>query len=136
MKISDFNITGKPIPEDVVDKIEKYHLQPLRFVDACLPFDVVVSAKSAYRPRWYELERGRSGNSQHCFKGKGAVDITCENFQQNKEALIEVLVDETQYSRIAIYNTFLHLDYAIQDERWLFDSRWRRIKRLDDVPVE
>ena len=135
MKISDFNISGKPIPEDVADKIEQYHLHPLRMVDACMPVKVWPSAKSGYRPRWWELEHGRDGNSQHCFKGMGATDVTCENFQENKDELLKVLIEETQYTRICEYNTFYLLDYAMSDERWLFKSikgKWLMQYQIDD----
>lgn len=126
MKLSDFNISGKPIPEDVADKIEEYHLQPLRNVNKCLPVKVWPSAKSGYRPRWWELEKGRSGNSQHCFYGKGATDVTCVNFKGNKEKLLKTLIQETEYTRFAMYDSFIHCDYAIDGERWVFDSNWVR----------
>lgn len=131
LKISDFCIVQEPTPLDVVDKIEEFHLHPLRMVDACCDFKVMVSANSGYRPRKYELSKGRSGNSQHCFYGKGAVDVTCEDFKENKDKLLEVLIEETEYTRFAIYNTFIHCDYAHQVEnRWVFNSRWERIKEV------
>lgn len=126
MKISDFNISGKPIPEDVADKIEMYHLHPLRMVDACMPVKVWVSAKSGYRSRAWELEHGRSGNSQHCFYGKGATDVTCENFKENKDELLKVLIEETEYTRFAVYSSFIHCDYALSTERWVFNDKWVR----------
>ena len=127
MKISDFNITGKPIPEDVADKIEEFHLHPLRWVNACCDFDVKVSAKSGYRPRAWELSHGRGGNSQHCYYHKGATDVTCDNFNINKDELLKVLIEETEYTRFAVYNTFIHCDYAHDiDDRWVFNSKWQR----------
>jgi len=131
MRISDFCIVDKPTPLDVIDKIEEFHLQPLRMVNACADFNVFVSANSGYRPRAYELSKGRKGNSQHCFYGKGAVDVTCEDFKENKDKLLEVLIEETEYTRFAIYNTFIHVDYAHQVEnRWVFNSRWERIREV------
>lgn len=126
MKISDFNISGQPIPEDVADKIELYHLTPLRRVEECLDLKVWPSAKSGYRPRWWEIKMGREGNSQHCFYGKGATDVTCDDFKNNRHILLEALIQETEYTRFAIYNTFIHCDYAIDGERWVFDSKWVR----------
>lgn len=125
MKLSDFNITGKPIPPDVADKIVEYHLLPLMQIDKeNEDLGIFVSANSGYRPRWYELERGREGNSQHCFYGKGAVDLSCKDFKDNKWHLLGLLVDCTEYSRFAVYDTFIHVDYALLTERWVYDSKW------------
>jgi len=131
MNISDFNITGEAIPEDVADKIVKHHLVHLWEVEKVLPYEVFVSAKSGYRSYKYELSKGREGNSQHCFFGKGAADITCEDFKENKEELLQALIDKTSYTRFAIYNSFIHCDHAHQiDNRWLFNSNWERIREL------
>jgi len=132
MKISDFNISGKDIPQDVADKILDFHLRPLERVQECVSFKISVSLKSGYRPRWWELNKGRSGNSQHCFYGKGATDVTCDDFKTNKDALLEALISETEYTRICEYETFYHVDYAMQDERWVFNKDWERMYRLDD----
>ncbi|MGB2525707.1 hypothetical protein [Flagellimonas sp. SN16] len=129
MKISDFNISGKDIPQDVADKILDYHLRPLERVQECVSFKISVSQKSGYRPRWWELNKGRSGNSQHCFYGKGATDVTCDDFKTNKDALLGVLISETEYTRICEYETFYHVDYALSDERWMFknvNGKWIR----------
>lgn len=131
MKISDFNITGQPIPESVADKILEYHLKPLECVNiANTKLNARVSVKSSYRSRAYELKRGRSGTSQHCFFGKGATDITCDDFKNQKDDLLEELIQNTTYTRLAIYKSFIHADYAIQDERWLFNSKWQRVRQI------
>ena len=44
-KISDFNISGKPIPEEVADKVLEYHIEPMNEVVSCVPFEVYVSKK-------------------------------------------------------------------------------------------
>ncbi|MCR9263293.1 MAG: hypothetical protein NXH86_04005 [Flavobacteriaceae bacterium] len=129
MKISDFNISGKDIPQDVADKILDFHLRPLERVQECVSFKISVSQNSGYRPRWWELNKGRSGNSQHCFYGKGATDVTCDDFKTNKDALLEALISETEYTRICEYETFYHVDYALSDERWMFknvNGKWIR----------
>ena len=132
MKISEFNISGKPIPEDVADKILEHHLRPLEKVNKAEPLlNAKPSLKSCYRPRWWELDRGRNGDSQHCFYGKGANDITCDNFSENKDILLKTLIEETKYTRFAVYRTFIHADYAFQDERWVFNSRWERQYQID-----
>lgn len=133
LKVSDFNISGKDIPEDVADKILEYHLKPLEKVNKTEPLlNASPSLKSSYRPRWWELQMGRDGDSQHCFYGKGATDVTCENFKENKDVLLKTLIENTEYTRFAVYNSFIHCDYAIQDERWVFNSRWVRQYQIDD----
>ncbi|WP_421809073.1 hypothetical protein [Flagellimonas sp.] len=133
MKISDFNISGKDIPQDVADKILDFHLRPLERVQECVSFKISVSQKSGYRPRWWELNKGRSGNSQHCFYGKGATDVTCDDFKDNFNEFLGALIDNTDYTRFAIYDSFIHCDYAMQDERWVFNKDWERMYRLDDT---
>jgi hypothetical protein len=140
VKISDFNITGDAIPEKVADKILLNHIRPLERVSRVVPFEVRVSAKSGYRPQWYEWSRGRSGKSEHCFKGDGAVDLTCDNWDQNKGLFLVALIEQSRYTRIAEYDyinargeriTFYHCDYRdMGGERWLFDSNWKRIRKL------
>ncbi len=132
LKISDFNISGKPIPEEVVDKIYEYHFKPLIKVNEVEPLlNARPSLKSSYRPRWWELEKGRSGNSQHCYYGKGATDVTCDNFKDNQDVLLKILIEETDYTRFAVYRSFIHVDYAMQDERWVFNSSWERQYQID-----
>lgn len=132
--ISDFNISGKPIPEDVADKILKYHILPLNKVRAHLGIPIWPSEKSGYRPLWWEKARGRSGNSQHVFRGHGAVDLTCKDFQENKGVLLESVIKLTNYNRICIYENFLHLDYA-GIERWVYEDGqdgWMRLFKIDE----
>ena len=131
LKPSDFNITGQPIPEDVADQIVEYHMTPLNRAMGALEIQMYVSAKSGYRPVWWEKEKGRSGDSRHTYKdGKGASDVTCEDFQDNKGVLLKHLVENTDYTRFAIYNTFIHCDYASQ-ERWVYNSDWVKQYRVD-----
>jgi hypothetical protein len=129
--ISDFNITGGPIPQDVADKILMHHLIPLARVCQVSGLKLVISKRSGYRPKWYEIKKKRSGDSQHTFEGFGAVDITCENFQEHKWDLIAHLNTETQYKRIALYDSknFIHLDYK-GTKRILFDENWEVMYEL------
>ena len=132
INISDFNITGKPIPQDIADKIVKYHLIDLWEVEKVLPYEIFISQNSGYRPYSYEIAKGRKGNSQHCFFGKGAADITCENFKENKEELLKALIEKTGYTRFAVYNSFCHVDFAHQiDNRWVFNSKWERLYEVE-----
>jgi len=109
--ISEFNITGEPIPEDVCDKLLKWHIAPMMDVRNELDIPIWASQESGYRPESWENKRGRSGNSQHCFHAKGAVDWTCKNFSYNKNRLVRSIIKNTDYTRIAIYDSFIHCDY-------------------------
>lgn len=111
-KTSEFIITReKTVPVDICDKIWKFHIVPMLWIRQQLGIKIWASQKSGYRPVWYEKEKGRSGNSQHTFKGKGAVDWTCSNFQENKEIFLELILEHTEYTRVAIYNGFIHCDH-------------------------
>ena len=122
--ISEFNITGQPIPENVCDKLLKWHISPMIEVRQELNIPIWASQESGYRPESWEKEKGRSGNSQHCFKTKGAIDWTCRNFSQNKTFLLRAIIKHTDYTRIAVYNSFIHCDYKATDSgrRELFNS--------------
>lgn len=122
--ISDFCISTIDIPVNVADKILLYHVIPLNAVQDCCPFKVSVSLNSGYRPYVWEIARGRDGNSEHTFgqrkvssfiDKKGAVDITCDDFHLNKGALLDILIEKTDYLRFAVYNTFIHADYKDLD---------------------
>ena len=127
--ISDFNISGQPIPEDVADKILEYHLIPGNRVRNKLGFAIWPSVKSSYRPRKWELSKGREGNSQHTFKAEGATDWTCLDFDNNLDLFLKTLIKETSYRRFAVYDTFIHCDYAGLD-RWVFNSKWERLYKI------
>lgn len=109
---SELCITGKP-PEDfgIIDKLWMYHIIPMQRVRDKLQVGIWASQKSGYRPLEWEIKHGRSGNSQHTFKGKGAVDWTCN--QESIRSLIDEIKRLTEYTRIAYYpaNNFIHCDY-------------------------
>jgi len=135
-KISEFVIKGAIIPSDVADKILKFHILPMQRVRDELAIPISASQRSGYRPVSWELSRGRSGNSQHTFKGMGAVDWTCSNFAQKKGLFLELIIQYTSYTRIAVYDGFIHCDYkpTSDGKRQLFesgsDSRWKFIKNV------
>lgn len=120
-KISDFNISGEPIPEDIADKILLYHILPMNKVRDNMGIPIWPSEKSGYRSVKWEKSKGREGNSQHVFRGKGAVDITCKDFAENKGALLDNLIKLTDYTRICLYDTFYHVDYG-GIERWYYEN--------------
>lgn len=120
-KISRFNISGEDIPEDIADKILHNHIIPLQSVRNSLGIAIWASEKSGYRSVIWEKNHGRNGNSQHCFKTKGAVDLTCANFAFNKDKLLDAIIKYTDYTRIAVYDTFIHCDYKAK-RRILYSS--------------
>ena len=80
-----------------------------------------ISINIAYRPKWYELLKGRSGNSQHTL-GK-ACDITVKGYTP-KEVYntIELLINRGDMLQggLGSYNTFTHYDigYNGRKRRW------------------
>lgn len=146
-KISDFCISNVDIPEVIADRILLYHLLPMNAVEDATPFHVfpsysVKGQPSGWRPYFWEIARGRSGGSQHTFgqrktkvlDEKGGCDITCEDFKNNKNALLEALIENTSYLRFAVYDTFIHADYkdTHNGKRLLFNStissKWTFVK--------
>lgn len=70
---------------------------------AGVPFIVT----SAYRSKQYEIAKGRTGTSSHCFGL--AIDIACSsNF--NRLVILDALL-KVGFRRIGIGKTFIHVDY-------------------------
>ena len=110
--ITEFLITRpKTVDVKIADKIFWNHIIPMIPVRNALGISVTASAHSGYRPKWYELTKRRSGNSQHVFEDKGAVDWTCKNFTENKDEFLRLIIKHTEYKRICIYESFIHCDY-------------------------
>lgn len=138
LKPSDFNISGEPIPETVADRLLEYHIEPLQAVCDNMTVCVLVSLFSGFRSWLWELAHGRSGDSQHCFgqkkngsfdeNAKGAVDLTCDDFAHNKDRLLELLIEHTEYTRFCIYKGFIHCDYKEIVGRQLFEFGYDKDK--------
>lgn len=137
--ISELVITGSQIPLEVADKLLRHHIIPMQKVRDVikLPIHCTTSKglNSGYRPVWWELQNGRKGNSQHTFKGKGAIDWRCKGFSENKSLFLNEIIKWTDYTRIAIYHEFIHCDYLdTHDHRYLYksdnDSNWELIDTL------
>ncbi len=129
--LSSYDIAGKGLPDKVETKVLVCHIAPLKLLEEHLGFDLFVSIKSGYRSVKWEKDHGRSGRSQHTYSNLGAVDLTFDDFNNKKDEVIQALADRTKYTRVAIYNSFLHIDYKNpQSERWLYDYNWKRIRRL------
>lgn len=75
----------------------------------------------AYRPKWYELSKGRSGNSQHTL-GKAA-DITVKGLTPEEVYnAIELLIDKGEMLQggLSEYTNFVHYDIGFngRKRRW------------------
>lgn len=128
--ISEFCINDDLIPQEIADKILKYHILPMQEIRNALNKVIQVSKRSGYRPQEHEKRRGRSGNSEHCFKGGGAVDYVFY-----RELFTKLLIC-SPYKRICHYpnNGFIHCDYK-GDKRTYYEcnsptSKWKFIKYL------
>ena len=133
LRISDFNISGKAIPQSVADKIYLFHAIPLNVIKDVAPgLGLFISSRSGYRSVIWEKSRGRKGDSEHTFKGKGAADVSCQDFFNNQEELLELLIKYTNYTRFAVYDSFIHCDYKDNGDgkRWVFNKKWQRVKSV------
>lgn len=116
-KLKELIVTGrKTIELEVADKLYQFHIIPMHPVRKELGVWVTASLKSGYRPKWWEIKKKRSGNSQHIFKddwinGSGAIDWTCDDFDLKKNIFLALIIKYTNYTRMAIYEGFIHCDY-------------------------
>ena len=139
--IEEFLITSpKYVDLDIADKLFNFHILPMQIVRDRLGLPITASQKSGYRPRSWEIRKGRSGNSQHTFSqdwtnGSGAVDWTCKNFSRNKYKMLDLMIKNTNYQRICLYDSFIHADYkeSGSGKRELFDyvnGKWKLNKYI------
>lgn len=127
--ISEFIIDhSEPVDLAVVDKILKYHIPVIQGIRDVLLCPIWPSENSGYRSVSWEHSHGRSGNSQHCFRGKGAVDYTCDRSRLDE---LFTLLCKSDYMRICLYRTFVHCDYR-GDEKKVFKcetgNQWVQVK--------
>lgn len=113
-RISEYCIEQTPPPRRIADIILKDHITPMNAVREAFGSPILVSKRSGYRPRTYEVSKGRAGTSQHNYedthpKGTGAADYTSVNAKE----LIEPILEHTSYTRVCYYpnNNFVHCDY-------------------------
>ncbi len=125
-------ITNDPIPQEVAQKLMVHHIIPMSGVRQAFGSPITASQRSGYRNPAWELRHGRNGQSEHCFKGLGAIDWTA----QNLDRLQELIIAQTQYTRIARYAGFIHCDYKPNPNglRILYSSdaqsQWRVVRTL------
>lgn len=132
--LEEFIIDECPrIAVSVADKIWRNHIVPLQIIRDLFGKPIIISERSGYRKPDYEQRKGRSGGSEHTFKGLGAVDITTHTLE-DLDVLEELIIAHSPYTRVCRYNTFIHCDYKAQDGyKYLFtsgsDSKWKQEKR-------
>jgi uncharacterized protein YcbK (DUF882 family) len=83
--------------------------------------DKPVKINIAYRPKWYEISKGRSGNSQHVL-GKAA-DIVVKDVKPYLIAeIIESLISDGEMLQggLGRYDSFTHTDIRKTRARWGF----------------
>jgi uncharacterized protein YcbK (DUF882 family) len=117
-EIEEFNRTGAVLTEEIKAKIQ-VHINEMNSIRERLGFPILVSKNSGYRPRAYEVSKGRSGNGEHNYEGKGAADYTCATPEKVKK-LVEELKKSSKYTRICYYpnDNFVHCDYKTKDRQY------------------
>lgn len=132
--IKSYDIEGKGLPSNVELKVRAIHIPALSIIEDNMPFYVklYVSIKSAYRSKEWEKSKGRSGYSEHTFSNLGAVDVTCDNFHKNKDRLLQELIDRSPYTRIAVYQNFIHCDLKNSwNDSYVYNSKWVRQYKIE-----
>jgi len=117
--IDEFCITKGMIPQEIANKI-LYHISIINPIRVELGHPIYVSKNSGYRPKWYELSRGRSGNSEHCYVNKGAADYTCR--KSDIRMLLHELLN-SEYMRVCYYpnDNFIHCDLKGSIKQYYID---------------
>ena len=136
-KLSSYDIAGKGLPSKVENIVYVAHIAPLLLAEQyiknkyCKDIGISISLRSSYRSLEWERSKGRSGYSEHTYNFLGASDITCKDFEKNKEILLEALIAVTRYTRLAVYNGFIHGDYKnAQDDACVYNDKWVRQQKI------
>lgn len=135
-KLSECCITDDPIPQDVADKLLKYHIIPMSVVRHHQGAPVYASDHSVYRPVAYEKRKNRNGTSQHCFlpDDDGAGDWTADDLDK----LLKNILEHSDYTRVTLYKNkrFIHCDRKYKGSKGIqyFESgsnnKWKFIKYI------
>jgi len=82
-------------------------------------FGESISINIAFRPKWYELEKGRSGNSKHTLAIAADFIVNNKTTQEVREAIeLLILKGEMLQGGLGKYNTFIHWDFRGTKARW------------------
>lgn len=93
---------------ELLPKIQKLanQLQVLRDY-----FELPIIINIAYRPKWYELEKGRSGNSKHVLGLAADFNVKGKSTKEVREAIEELIKKgDMLQGGVGKYNTFVHYD--------------------------
>jgi hypothetical protein len=109
-------ITSAPPPPRVWDIIRGAYVEPLRYLRDVHGVELVPSGRSCYRPKGWELAKGRKGTSLHTFPAgsRGACDLIMRGGGKITERALHVLKLHAPFARICHYpnNGFVHVDYG------------------------
>lgn len=142
MRYSEFIRIGDNIfepPIDVIDKIIKNFMVPLNEMRGELGQAIYI--RSCYRPPAWEKIQGRDGDSQHCFRGEGACDVSLTP-NSSRGALgwkeLFMLLDR-EYGRICWYpkEKFFHCDQKGHQKLYFINDSWDLTDReslLEAIP--
>lgn len=142
----EWSITREMPPVEVWARILQYHITPVVSLFHAEGIALLPSRGSCYRPKEWELSKGRSGISLHTFPGvsRGACDLVRADGQA-VESVLDLLVFNGPWRRITLYpsDRFIHVDYGDQDgqlckRRQLFEcaggrAAWRFRSWLPEV---
>ena len=108
---TEATIDGTMPPQDVCDKLERYHFVMLDRIREMYGAPIRISKGSGYRSPEHEMAKGRSGTSEHCFRSNGALDLTAGDVPR----LLQLLWEQSTYTRICHYpnNGFIHCDHKM-----------------------
>lgn len=135
ISISECCITQDAVPQDVGDKLLKWHIHPMNYIRHLMGVPIWASRKSGWRTVAHELIKKRNGKSQHCFLpgSLGAVDWTTK--PGHLDRLLMFIFLYTDYTRVCLYKNFIHCDYKepFSSGRRLYfeagdDSVWKLIE--------
>lgn len=74
-------------------------------------FEEPIIINIAYRPKWYELEKGRSGNSKHTLGIAADFNVKGKSTKEVREAIEDLIKKgEMLQGGVGKYNTFVHYD--------------------------
>lgn len=109
LTVKDLYILDNLTVTEKENKTAQQHIDYINGVAEDLGITVKVSKRSGVRPKWYELQKGRSGGSEHStyeLPDRGAVD-----YVYNKD-LLNRLIEDKFYTRVCYYpnNGFIHAD--------------------------
>lgn len=78
-----------------------------------------ITISIAFRPKWWELLKDRSGNSQHTLGKAGDIKVKGYTPKQVKNAIIKLIANgKMKQGGLAHYNTFTHYDIRGYRARW------------------